>query len=565
MKTTLNSLVATYQILLMTINRCTDYTKTSHRINLVPTLETINLVESSTAPLSCVEELQGRVKVETTVDSRINDYIITDRQWLQDNLLCLVSNAVKYSEESTIATVKMTLVEMHCMDAINSFDGNAEQQRVNKHANVDLVRHDSNTRLSVRFEVEDTGFGLHFFDNKRTFEQFNEDEIEEMRKLFQEPDFSKRKELGGSGLGLHCLAKRVEALRGEYGIRPRNDKTHGALFWFSVPYVPVSSLKGSLQKSNKSASGRSEGHIRRTSESYTSPVLKWFENESVIGHAHQRKSSSVTSFMTCLSGLEHLSLERLSQQNANRKTLADIKETGEVIEEYTGEGGSGRGAGLGVTGLGGGGGLQTMMKKKSSFSLRESETSTHGRGFRDSSMDTEGPFTRTGSPKSFFQPASSKSTKTRLLVVDDSLPILKMLRIMLEKNGFEVVTATNGAEALQYFQKSFEEKVVSEQHGQPAFDGILMDLQMPVMGGIEAIGKIRGYERYAFPEKNLFRHHLIVAMSAGNDDETLEAVYKAGADEFLSKPFNLQAFKNILQDFHQRTHITLGDEVLRRL
>jgi CheY-like chemotaxis protein len=162
-----------------------------------------------------------------------------------------------------------------------------------------------------------------------------------------------------------------------------------------------------------------------------------------------------------------------------------------------------------------------------------------------SSLTTEGALSLVQSQK------SERDTKPRLLVIDDSLPILKMLKLMLEKDGYEVITAVNGLEAVQCFHTFMEEKVNSQYHSHQSFDAILMDIQMPVMGGIEAIRQIRESEKFSHPLLHLFPHHLIVAMSAGSDDEILEAIYKAGADEFLSKPFNLQSFKKILHNFQE--------------
>jgi two-component system response regulator (stage 0 sporulation protein F) len=502
MQTTLNSLVATYQILLMTINRCTEYTKTSHGIPLSPTLETINLLETVNAPISCVNELQGRVNVELEIDPKISESIITDRQWIQDNLLCLVGNATKYSKEGTTVKVKVEISALHCSDALNGPGLNRSHFQSSPTSEERVAHEDSNPPQSIRFEVEDTGVGLRFFDERRNFEDFSADEIEEMRKLFNEPDFTKRKEMGGSGLGLHCLANRIEGLRGEYGIRPRKDHSHGAVFWFTIPYVPVSSLKGSLNHSLNSF----EHH-------QTSPAIKWFENEMVLEHALQKKSgvgSVLTSEPEDVSPL--VSPIKPSEQNELERISPPLHEP--------------------------------YFPSPTRHPLRVS-----------SSLSTEGPYTATQSARTPKE--TINIAKSRILVVDDSLPIQKMLKIMLEKNGYEVVTAVNGLEAVQFFQSAMEEKLLSQQLAQQAFDGILMDIQMPVMGGIEAITKIREFERTAYPDDEVIflRHHLIVAMSAGSDDQTLEAVYKAGADDFLPKPFNLQSFKKILEDYHHKANL----------
>jgi two-component system response regulator (stage 0 sporulation protein F) len=493
MQTTLNSLVATYQILLMTINRCTEYTKTAHGIPLNPTLETINLLETVNAPISCVNELQDRVPVELEIDPLISESIITDRQWIQDNLLCLVGNATKYSKERTTVKVKVAISTLHCSDALNASDANrAHFQGFSTSA--ECISHDlkAQPRKALRFEVEDTGVGLKFFDEKRNFEDFSADEIEEMRKLFNEPDFTKRKEMGGSGLGLHCLANRIEGLRGEYGIRPRKDHSHGAQLWFTIPYVPVSSLKGSLT-------------------SFERHEMKWFKSEMSLEHAIQKKSNVGSNNSSEPEEVNPPSLTPLIKSpDHNSLDLTPLPEN----EDY----------------------------KPSSKPLNRVS----------SSLNTERPYP-SGTPTEMIM----TSAKSRILVVDDSLSIQKMLKIMLEKNGYEVITAVNGLEAVQFFQSAMEEKLLSQQLTQPAFDGILMDIQMPVMGGIEAITKIREFERTAFPEDEVvfLRHHLIVAMSAGSDDLTLEAVYKAGADDFLPKPFNLQSFKKILYGCSQKVHL----------
>jgi CheY-like chemotaxis protein len=524
MKNTLNSLVATYQILLMTINRCTDYTKISHKIPLLPTLATVNLVETVTATISCVNDLQRRVTVELIVDPSVtNDHIITDRQWLQDNLLCLVSNAVKFSGEGTLTTVKVLVgykQDVSNPPSVENVGEDGEEVRL-------VIEAPKTRRLMLRFEVEDNGIGLKLPDpHSSSIGEGSTDEELRVKRIFQEPDFMIRKELGGSGLGLHCLAKRVEALRGEYGIAGRQDEKHGALFWFSIPYTPA--LTGSVDPDTS--------RIAVTSASPPPPVGKhWFES----GDPEMKKNT--------------FSMSATSQPEDGRGGPDD--------------------------------GGKTLSEKKVSFSLQEgSETSskvTVPRELGNTFTKGDAMASSYSIPCSNVLSSKTESSqlspvpvavspipeKPRLLVVDDSLAILKMLKMMLEKNGYDVITAVNGLEALQYFQNSLEETVSSKQqqlpvistksgrHIIPVFDGILMDIQMPVMGGIESITKIREHEKNSHPDALLLRHHLIVAMSAGNDDETLAAVYTAGADDFLAKPFNLQAFKKILQEHRRKEHL----------
>jgi CheY-like chemotaxis protein len=518
MKNTLNSLVATYQILLMTINRCTDYTKVSHKIPLVPSLAMFNLVETVSATIACVKELQRRVTVELIVDPTVtNEHIITDRQWLQDNLLCLVSNAVKYSGEGTLTTVKVLVGYKQDVSNPPSVENVGEECD-----EVRVVREAPKTRrLMLRFEVEDNGIGLKIPDPHSSIGEGSTDEEIRARRIFQEPDFMNRKELGGSGLGLHCLAKRVEALRGEYGITGRQDEKHGALFWFSIPYTPA--LTGSVDPDTS-----------RIGDAYSSPPAPpvgkhWFES----GDPEVKKSIS------SMSTISQAGPDEGGKTLSEKKVSFSFQEPSEASSKVT-----------------------VPRELSNTFTKDDAMASSYSIPCSNiSSSKTE------SSLLSVPVVVSPIAEKPRLLVVDDSLAILKMLKMMLEKNGYDVITAVNGLEALQYFQNSIEETLSSKEqqlpmistksgrHIIPVFDGILMDIQMPVMGGIESIMKIREHEKNSHPDALLLRHHLIVAMSAGNDDETLAAVYTAGADDFLAKPFNLQAFKKILQDHRRKEHL----------
>jgi len=105
----------------------------------------------------------------------------------------------------------------------------------------------------------------------------------------------------------------------------------------------------------------------------------------------------------------------------------------------------------------------------------------------------------------------------KILIVDDHLVNRKLLIKLLEKTQHSILLAENGQEAVELFQ----------QH-QP--DLILMDVLMPVMDGIEAINIIRNLKA----EKWV---HIIV-ISALSDEGSVVQGLKAGADDYISKPFN---------------------------
>jgi two-component system response regulator VanR len=104
--------------------------------------------------------------------------------------------------------------------------------------------------------------------------------------------------------------------------------------------------------------------------------------------------------------------------------------------------------------------------------------------------------------------------KNKVLIVDDDGEIRKITGIYLENEGFEVLKAENGQEAL----KLIEENEV---------DLILLDIMMPGMSGIEACMKIR--------ENNIMP---IIFLSAKVEDLDKINGLASGADDYITKPFN---------------------------
>ena len=105
-----------------------------------------------------------------------------------------------------------------------------------------------------------------------------------------------------------------------------------------------------------------------------------------------------------------------------------------------------------------------------------------------------------------------------MLVVDDNAVNRKVASRLLERSGWDVTNAVDGADAL--------EKVLSG-----GWDIVLMDVQMPNMDGLEATRRIRADER----ERALPRLP-ILAVTAHTLDADREAVFDAGMDALVTKP-----------------------------
>ncbi len=103
------------------------------------------------------------------------------------------------------------------------------------------------------------------------------------------------------------------------------------------------------------------------------------------------------------------------------------------------------------------------------------------------------------------------------LVVDDSRVIRKVARRILEDLGFEIAEAADGMEALAWCRAAMP-------------DAILLDWNMPVMGGLEFLRKLRAEPGGDAP--------VVVFCTVENDVPHIQEALDAGADEYIMKPFD---------------------------
>ena len=113
----------------------------------------------------------------------------------------------------------------------------------------------------------------------------------------------------------------------------------------------------------------------------------------------------------------------------------------------------------------------------------------------------------------------------RILVVDDDKMSQVVAKLMLKKLDFGFEVAENGAIAIDLINKK-------------RFDLVLMDIQMPVMNGLQATHNIRK----SYTEQDL----PIIGMSAGILLHDQMACFNAGMNSFLPKPLDFESLKNEL-------------------
>ena len=106
--------------------------------------------------------------------------------------------------------------------------------------------------------------------------------------------------------------------------------------------------------------------------------------------------------------------------------------------------------------------------------------------------------------------------KQRILVVDDNLDSLTIMRTILENQGYEVSVAVNGADALEQVKRA-----------PPAL--VLLDIMMPQISGLEVLQQIR--------ENTHTGRVPVILVTAKTQDEDLMSGYQYGADYYITKPF----------------------------
>lgn len=113
-----------------------------------------------------------------------------------------------------------------------------------------------------------------------------------------------------------------------------------------------------------------------------------------------------------------------------------------------------------------------------------------------------------------------------VLIVDDQAGVRYLLEIIVQDSGHRAHTASNGLEAVDLARSI-----------RP--DLIFMDVRMPLMGGLEALEKIKALA----PETN------VVIMTAFSSEETVSQAMQKGALTCIVKPFDVDELKDFLKEF----------------
>jgi DNA-binding response OmpR family regulator len=128
----------------------------------------------------------------------------------------------------------------------------------------------------------------------------------------------------------------------------------------------------------------------------------------------------------------------------------------------------------------------------------------------------------------------------RILLVDDEQPIQTLLSFPLQRDGYEVVQASDGREALSRF---------AEQ----TFDLVVLDVMMPRMDGLEVCRRLRA--RSSVP---------IIMLTAKSEEIDKVLGLELGADDYITKPFSMREFRSRVKAALRRAGMAQADEDAER-
>ncbi|OGR22514.1 MAG: hypothetical protein A2277_01590 [Desulfobacterales bacterium RIFOXYA12_FULL_46_15] len=364
-------------------------------------------------------------------------------------------------------------------------------------------RLESDTKVELLFEVKDTGIGI------------PEEKIGFIFNSFSQVDASTTRKYGGTGLGLAISKQLVELMDGEIGVRSKINE--GSSFFFSALFdkgkkpvelfFPMDDIKGAkilVVDDNKMNHEVFKAYLK----SMGCPADSAYHPDQALEML--RYPADKIPYQIALIDMQ---MTKMSGEELGQTILQDkrIKDTLLVMLSSIGHrGDSSRLKSTGFQGF-----LTKPVKKGQLLDCLKTVISLSEAGIPGMVR----PFVTSYSIREARESRMVQMEKQRIMLVEDNMMNRKVAVKMLEKMGHEVLEVHNGLEAVEIFEKKYE-----------AIDIILMDIQMPVMGGEEATQKIREFE------KELSIHTPIIALTANAMMGDKERFIEAGMDDYISKP-----------------------------
>ncbi len=362
------------------------------------------------------------------------------------------------------------------------------------------MQQESSVDATVYFAVKDTGIGITEEQKGKIFEAFAQADAGTSRKY------------GGTGLGLAISSKLVELMGGKLDI----DSTpgEGSTFFFTLTLQKGEDNEKNLEDFSDVDTGLLLTNRKQQMRTCDKNLQKYVEYLGAkFSPVYNDDLFELKEKPPKILFIDYMFIKDVStlKQYFSLDTRIVLITTGESKEELE----SVRDR------------LQKIIYKPVNFSktYRAFESYRSPKKIEEVKTETEKPF-----------------EEMKILVAEDNPINQKLIRTTLEKFGIDVTLASNGQEAF-------------DLRKQNDYDLIFMDIQMPVMNGLEATSEILHYE-----EVNHLNHIPIIALTANALTGDREKYMEAGMDNYISKPINIPELKNLISSYNKSIHHTHKEE-----
>ncbi len=354
---------------------------------------------------------------------------------------------------------------------------------------------------SLRFEVSDTGIGI------------TQETQAQLFQAFVQADSTTARRFGGTGLGLSISKKLVELMGGVIGVESEYGK--GSCFWFRLPLTPLGQ-----ELTQPTVNGLSGKRVLLVDDNATNLMIldHYLKHWGALVHSVDNGTDALAALVSAAQSVEPFDVLLFDLHMPGMDGLALARAICEIPA------------------------IATTPRLLLSSGGLFSDTERRALGITQSLLKPvrQGQlFAAIVSALQPNQPSSSEINQDkdrypdysgkRVLVAEDNLVNQKVVLGLLSKFQLTTDLAENGQEALELL-------------AQQPYDLVLMDCQMPVMDGYEATRSLRGRE--ILMDKAL--RTPVVGLTAHAMAGAREICLTAGMDDYLSKPINRTALKEML-------------------
>jgi PAS domain S-box-containing protein len=470
--------------LLTIINDILDFSKIeAGKLNFEKLDFDLRSVVESTVSLLAERAQDKKIELASLVDSGVPTLVSGDAGRIKQVLLNLTGNAVKFTESGEVSV------------CVKKED-------------------ETETHVTVRFAVTDTGIGISEEEQKRLFQ------------AFVQADGSTTRKYGGTGLGLAISKQIVELMGGEIGIESEAGK--GSTFWFvvklqkqSAASIAATPLAPRANLHNLRVLIVDDNATNRKILTHQTASWGMIPVEADSGAAALRllrasiesggKPFDVALLDLMMPGMDGFELAQAVKEDSR---LSNVRL---VLMPSFGQRGDGAAAReIGISAY--------LMKPVKQSQLFDCLATVMGEG-ETADSSTAAPSNQLVTRHSLEE--NKFAADTRILIAEDNPVNQKVSKRQVENLGYRADVVENGLEALEALSKI-------------PYDIVLMDCQMPLMDGYEATGEIRRRE------EETGKRVVIIAMTANALEGESEKCIAAGMDDYISKPVNVGELQKLL-------------------